>query len=63
MKGASYSYGGATIQALNSKGLVGLEMVRKELGTKKNIVIISGAGISTNAGSKSYSICSEIAVF
>ncbi|KAF2195231.1 hypothetical protein K469DRAFT_681566 [Zopfia rhizophila CBS 207.26] len=34
-------------------GMVGLEMVRKKLWAKSNIVIISGAGISTNAGTYS----------
>lgn len=29
-----------------------MERLKKELSTKRNIVIISGAGISTNAGGK-----------
>jgi hypothetical protein len=34
------------------EGLVQLDLLKRELDSKKNIVIISGAGISTNAGSK-----------
>jgi NAD-dependent SIR2 family protein deacetylase len=29
-----------------------MERLKKELSTKKNIIVISGAGISTNAGGK-----------
>jgi NAD-dependent SIR2 family protein deacetylase len=29
-----------------------LSLLSQKLGTKKNIVLITGAGISTNAGSK-----------
>jgi hypothetical protein len=55
---AGHDHARSTTSTLSRKGLVRLERVRKELGTKTNIVIISGAGISTNAGGKFYSICS-----
>jgi hypothetical protein len=47
-----YIYIGNFSHAPIPEGLIQLEFLKQELKIKKNIIIVSGIGISTNIGSK-----------